>query len=160
MQRLKRQPGNCAARSINCKRRLKNRTAISKPHEKKRKPSTRVCRKQVPSSANAQKEIETSKESERQARDQLAQTQASQENSTTEQLRAQIADLRKEVALAEEARATAKSKGTKPTRNSRRQTSKSLPSDNSAMKRSRQLKAGSETEQAARRSLPRISISS
>ena len=56
---------------------------------------------------NAQKEIETSKESERQARDRLAKTQASQENSTTEQLRVQIADLRTEVAVAEEARATA-----------------------------------------------------
>jgi hypothetical protein len=56
---------------------------------------------------NAQKEIEASKESERQARNQLTQTQASQENSTTEQLRAQIADLRNEVAVAEEARATA-----------------------------------------------------
>jgi hypothetical protein len=56
---------------------------------------------------NAQKEIEASKESERQVRDQLAQTQASQENTPTEQLRAQIADLRNEVAVAEEARATA-----------------------------------------------------
>jgi len=56
---------------------------------------------------NAQKEIETSKESERQARDRLVQTQALQENSTTEQLRVQIADLRTEVAVAEEARATA-----------------------------------------------------
>src|SRR5258708_15730644 len=56
---------------------------------------------------SAQKEIEASKESERQVRNQLTQTQASQENSTTEQLRAQIADLRNEVAVAEEARATA-----------------------------------------------------
>jgi myosin heavy subunit len=56
---------------------------------------------------NAQKEIATSKESERQARDQLAQTQASQENNGSEQLRAQIADLRNEVAVAEQARATA-----------------------------------------------------
>src|SRR4029077_16836582 len=56
---------------------------------------------------NAQKEIDASKESERQVRNQLTQTQASQENSTTEQLRAQIADLRNEVAVAEEARATA-----------------------------------------------------
>jgi hypothetical protein len=56
---------------------------------------------------NAQKEIEASKESERQVRNQLTQTQGSQENSTTEQLRAQIADLRNEVAVAEEVRATA-----------------------------------------------------
>ncbi len=58
---------------------------------------------------NAQKEIVTLKESERQVRNQLAQAQASQENNTTEQLRAQIADLRNEVAVAEEARATAES---------------------------------------------------
>jgi predicted nucleic acid-binding Zn-ribbon protein len=63
---------------------------------------------------NAQKEAEASNESERQARDQLAQTQASfkalqssQENSAVERLRAQIADLKNEVAIAEEARATA-----------------------------------------------------
>jgi hypothetical protein len=63
---------------------------------------------------NAQKQIEASKESERQARDQLAQTQASfkalqssQENSTVEQLRAQITDLKGALAIAEEARATA-----------------------------------------------------
>jgi myosin heavy subunit len=63
---------------------------------------------------NAQKEIETLKESERQTGDQLAQTrasfkalQSSQENSAMEQLRAQIADLKDAVAVAEEARATA-----------------------------------------------------
>jgi uncharacterized coiled-coil DUF342 family protein len=63
---------------------------------------------------NAQKEIETLKESERQTGDQLAQTQASfkvlqssQENSAVEQLRAQIADLKDAVAVAEEGRATA-----------------------------------------------------
>lgn len=61
-----------------------------------------------------QKEIETSKQSEHEARDQLAQTQASLKalqislaNSTPEQLRAQIADLKNEVAAAKEARATA-----------------------------------------------------
>jgi hypothetical protein len=32
----KRQPRNCAARSINWKRHLKNRAAISRPHERKR----------------------------------------------------------------------------------------------------------------------------
>lgn len=63
---------------------------------------------------NAQKKIETLKESERQTGDQLAQTQASfkalqssQENSAMEQLRAQIADLKDAVDVAEEARATA-----------------------------------------------------
>ena len=56
---------------------------------------------------DAQKEIETWKESEHQARDQLAKTQESQGSSTMEQLRAQIADLKTEVAAAEEARATA-----------------------------------------------------
>jgi chromosome segregation ATPase len=63
---------------------------------------------------NAQKEIEASKESEHLVRDQLAQTQASfkalqasKENDATQQLRAQIADLKNEVAVAEAARATA-----------------------------------------------------
>src|SRR5262245_49186825 len=63
---------------------------------------------------NAQKEIKTSKESEHQVRDQLAQTQtsfnalqASKGNDATERSRAQIADLKNEVAVAEEARATA-----------------------------------------------------
>jgi hypothetical protein len=56
---------------------------------------------------NAQKEIAASKESERQTRDQLVQAQASQENSTTEQLRAEITDLKSALAVADEARATA-----------------------------------------------------
>jgi len=88
-------------------------TALEKSHSdletaRKEKEAVSTCLEETGSKLeNAQKEIETSKESERQARDQLVQTQASQENSTTEQLRAQIADLRNEVALAEEARATA-----------------------------------------------------
>ena len=98
---------------------------------------------------NAQKEIEASKESERQVRNQLAQTQASQENSTTEQLRAQIADLRNEVAVAEEARATAVRQ--------RDETNAKLAEANKqiaavAQQRDQaftQLKAGSETEQPA-----------
>src|SRR4029077_11221461 len=49
MERLKKRPGDCAERSINYKRRLKNRTAISKPCEKKRKPSVHGWRKQDPS---------------------------------------------------------------------------------------------------------------
>ena len=63
---------------------------------------------------NAQREIEISKDSEHQARDRLTQTQASlkalqasQANNTTEQLRAQIADLKNEVTVSEEACATA-----------------------------------------------------
>jgi len=56
---------------------------------------------------DAQKEIDTWKESEHQTRDQPAQTQISQESSSTEQLRAQIADLKNQVAAAQEARATA-----------------------------------------------------
>jgi prefoldin subunit 5 len=56
---------------------------------------------------DAQKEIETWQDSEHQARDQLARTQASQGSSTMEQLRAQIADLKNEIAAAEEARAIA-----------------------------------------------------
>jgi hypothetical protein len=98
---------------------------------------------------NAQKEIEASKESERQVRNQLAQTQASQENSTTEQLRAQIADLRNEVAVAEEARATAERQ--------RDETNAKLAEANKriaavAQQRDQaftQLKGGSETEQPA-----------
>jgi hypothetical protein len=97
----------------------------------------------------AQKEIQTSKESEGQARDQLAQTQASQENSVTEQLRVQIADLRNEVALAEEARATAERQ--------RDETNAKLTEANkqiAAAEQQRdealtQLKTGSETEQPA-----------
>ena len=98
---------------------------------------------------NAQKEIQTSKESERQVRDQLAQTQGSQENSATEQLRVQIADLRNEVALAEEARATAERQ--------RDETNAKLTEANkqiAAAEQQRdealtQLKTGSETEQPA-----------
>ena len=98
---------------------------------------------------NAQKEIEASKESERQVRNQLTQTQASQENSTTEQLRAQIADLRNEVAVAEEARATAVRQ--------RDETNAKLAEANKqiaavAQQRDQaftQLKGGSETEQPA-----------
>jgi hypothetical protein len=98
---------------------------------------------------NAQREIEASKESERQVRNQLTQTQASQENSTTEQLRAQIADLRNEVAVAEEARATAVRQ--------RDETNAKLAEANKqiaavAQQRDQvftQLKAGSETEQPA-----------
>jgi chromosome segregation ATPase len=63
---------------------------------------------------NAQKEIESSKGSEHQVRAELAHTQASlealqssQESSTAEQLRAQIADLKNQLVIAEEARATA-----------------------------------------------------
>ena len=96
---------------------------------------------------NAQKEIETSKESERQARDRLAQRQASQENSTTEQLRVQIADLRTEVAVAEEARGTAERQ--------RDETNAKLAEANkqiTAVAQQRdeaiiQLKGGSETQQ-------------
>jgi predicted nucleic acid-binding Zn-ribbon protein len=103
---------------------------------------------------NAQKEIETLKESERQTGDQLAQTQASfkalqssQENSAMEQLRAQIADLKDAVAVAEEARATAERQ--------RDDTNAKLAEANkqiTAIEQQRdealaQLKAGSETGQ-------------
>ncbi|HEY2568311.1 MAG TPA: hypothetical protein VGI25_03230 [Candidatus Udaeobacter sp.] len=54
---------------------------------------------------DAQKEIDTRKESERQVREQLAEI--SQGNGATEQLRAQIADLKNQVAVAQEASATA-----------------------------------------------------
>jgi hypothetical protein len=98
---------------------------------------------------NAQKEIEASKESERQVRNQFAQMRASQENSTTEQLRAQIADLRNEVAVAEEARATAESQ--------RDDTNAKLAEANKQIaaeaqqrdQASTQLKGGNETEQPA-----------
>jgi predicted nuclease with TOPRIM domain len=54
---------------------------------------------------DAQKEIDTRKESERQVREQLVEI--SQGNGATEQLRAQIADLKNQVAVAQEASATA-----------------------------------------------------
>jgi predicted nucleic acid-binding Zn-ribbon protein len=103
---------------------------------------------------NAQKEIEMSKESERSARDQLAQNQASfkelqssQENGATEQLRTEIADLKDALAIAEEARATAERQ--------RDETNAKLAEANrqiTAVEQQRdeavaQLKAGSETEQ-------------
>jgi hypothetical protein len=130
-------------------------TAVEKSHrdlETARKEKESVCARLEETSSklqNAQKEIQTSKESERQARDQLAQTQASQENSATEQLRVQIADLRNEVALAEEARATAERQ--------RDETNAKLTEANkqiAAAEQQRdetltQLKTGSETEQPA-----------
>ena len=130
-------------------------TAVEKSHrdlETARKEKEAVSARLEETSSklqNAQKEIQTSKESERQARDQLAQTQASQENSITEQLRVQIADLRNEVALAEEARATAERQ--------RDETNAKLTEANkqiAAAEQQRdealtQLKTGSETEQPA-----------
>jgi hypothetical protein len=103
---------------------------------------------------NAQKEIKTSRESENQVHDQLARTQASfkalqasQGNSTTEQLRAQIADLKSEVAVAEEARAAAE-KQRDETNAKLAEAKKQI----AAIQQERdealaQLKAGSETEQ-------------
>jgi chromosome segregation ATPase len=103
---------------------------------------------------NAQRELETSKKSEHQARDELAQTQASfkelqasQGNNTTEALRAQIADLKNEIAVAEEARATAERQ--------RDEINAKLAETNmqmAAVEQQRdealaQLKAGSETEE-------------
>jgi hypothetical protein len=130
-------------------------TAVEKSHrdlETARKEKEAVSARLEETSSklqNAQKEIQTSKQSERQARDQLAQTQASQENSITEQLRVQIADLRNEVALAEEARATAERQ--------RDETNAKLTEANkqiAAAEQQRdealtQLKTGSETEQPA-----------
>jgi hypothetical protein len=96
---------------------------------------------------STQKEIATSKESERRARDQLAQTQSSQESSTMEQLRAEITDLKTSLAVAEEARATAETQ--------RDETSAKLAEANqqiTAVEQQRdeafaRLKAGRETEQ-------------
>ena len=130
-------------------------TAVEKSHrdlETARKEKEAVSARLEETSSklqNAQKEIQTSKQSERQARDQLAQTQASQENSITEQLRVQIADLRNEVALAEEARATAERQ--------RDETNAKLTEANrqiAAAEQQRdealtQLRTGSETEQPA-----------
>ena len=128
-------------------------TALEKSHSElgtaRKEKETVSARLEETSSKleNAQKEIETSKESERQARDRLAQRQASQENSTTEQLRVQIADLRTEVAIAEEARATAERQ--------RDETNAKLAEANkqiTAVAQQRdeaiiQLKGGSETQQ-------------
>ena len=130
-------------------------TAVEKSHrdlETARKEKEAVSARLEETSSklqNAQKEIQMSKQSERQARDQLAQTQASQENSITEQLRVQIADLRNDVALAEEARATAERQ--------RDETNAKLTEANkqiAAAEQQRdealtQLKTGSETEQPA-----------
>jgi hypothetical protein len=96
---------------------------------------------------NAQKEIETSKELEHQARQELARAQAAQGSNTMEQLRAQIADLKNEVAVAEQARATAEKQ--------RDETNAKLAEANmqiAAVEQQRdealaQVKAGSETEQ-------------
>jgi DNA repair exonuclease SbcCD ATPase subunit len=82
---------------------------------RKEKEATKTRLQQTSSKLEeAQKEIETSKQSEHQAHDELAQTQASfkafqasQENGITEQLRAQIADLKNQVGVAEKARAVA-----------------------------------------------------
>ena len=149
MGQLKKQPEDCAARSINCKRRLKNRTAISKPREKKRRPSARVWRKQVPS-------LRMHKRKSRRRRSQNVRHAISsrrrrhrRENSTTEQLRLQIADLKNDVALAEEARATAERQ--------RDETNAKLAEANkqiAAAEQQRdealaQLKTGSETEPPA-----------
>jgi hypothetical protein len=93
---------------------------------------------------DAQKEIDTSKESERQVREQLAEI--SQGSGATEQLRAQIADLKNQVAVAQEARAAAEKQ--------RDETSAKLAEVNrqiAAVEQQRdaalvQLKRGSETE--------------
>lgn len=130
-------------------------TAVEKSHrdlETARKEKEAVSARLEETSSKlqkAQKEIQTSKESERQARDQLAQTQGSRVNSITEQLRVQIADLRNEVALAEEARATAERQ--------RDETNAKLTEANkqiAAAEQQRdealtQLKTGSETQQPA-----------
>jgi hypothetical protein len=130
-------------------------TAVEKSHrdlETARKEKEAVSARLEETSSKlqkAQKEIQTSKESERQARDQLAQTQGSRGNSITEQLRVQIADLRNEVALAEEARATAERQ--------RDETNAKLTEANkqiAAAEQQRdealtQLKTGSETQQPA-----------
>ncbi len=96
---------------------------------------------------NAQKEVATSKESERQARAQLAQTQSFQENSTMEHLRAEITDLKGALAAAEEARATAEKQrdeaNTKLTDANQQITAVEQQRDEALA----QLKAGSETEQ-------------
>ena len=99
--------------------------------------------------ANAQKEIQASKESERQARDQLAQTQASQENSTTEQLRVQIADLRNDVALAEEARATAEKQRDETNAKLAEANKQIVAAEQQRDEAFTQLKTGSEREQPA-----------
>ena len=88
-------------------------TAVEKSHRdletaRKEKDAVRARLEQTSSDLeNAQKEIKKSKESERELRDQLVQAQDSQANSSVEQLRAQVADLKNEIALSEGARAAA-----------------------------------------------------
>src|SRR5438874_6849476 len=50
MARQKRPRKNYATKLISCKRQSAKRAVSSKPREKKNKPWTRVCRKQIPSS--------------------------------------------------------------------------------------------------------------
>jgi hypothetical protein len=126
----------------------KSRSNLETARKEKEAVSTRL---QETSSKleNAQKEIETSKELEHQAREELARAQAAQGNNTMEQLRAQIADLKNEVAVAEQARATAEKQ--------RDETNVKLAEANmqiAAVEQQRdealaQVKAGSETEQHA-----------
>lgn len=96
---------------------------------------------------DAQKDIDSRKESERQVREQLADI--SQGSGAAEQLRAQIADLKNQVAVAQEARATAEKQ--------RDETNAKLAEVNTqiaAIEQQRdaalvQLKRGSETERPA-----------
>lgn len=88
-------------------------TAVEKSHRdletaRKEKDAVGVRLEQTSSDLeNAQNEIKKSKESEREARKQLAQIQDSQANSSVEQLQAQVAGLKNQIALSEEARAAA-----------------------------------------------------
>jgi hypothetical protein len=130
-------------------------TAVEKSHrdlETARKEKESVSARLEETSSklqNAQKEIQTSKESERQARDQLAQTQGSQENSATEQLRVQIADLQNEVALAEEARATAERERDETNAKLTEANKRIAAAEQQRDEALTQLKTGSETEQPA-----------
>ncbi len=122
MGRLKRRPGNCAGRSINCKRRLKSRAANSKPREKKGKPSTTRLQETSSKLGNAQKEAETSKD-------------------------VQIAEFKKEVAAAEEARATAEKQRDEANAKLAEANSQIAVAEQQRDEALAQLKAGTEKEQ-------------
>ncbi len=126
----------------------KSRTDLETARKDKEAVNTRL---QETSSnlTHAQNEIEAWKESEHRARDQLAQTQTSRASSTTEQLRAQIADLKNKVVLAEEARAAAESQKDQTNAKLAEATKQIAAVEQQRDAAFGQLKAGRETEQPA-----------
>jgi myosin heavy subunit len=131
----------------------KSRSDLETARKEKEAASTRL---QETSSKleNAQKEIETSKESEHQVREELAQMQASFKalqaspgNDAMEQLRAEIADLKNEVAVAEQARATAERERDETNAKLAKANKQIAVAEQQRDEALAQLKVGSDTEQ-------------